>query len=282
MGRYKISFEEAQEIKEQFEKKENVFGTEFILSLVRKEDKHLVDKIDYTMLKKKNGRYFKYCDTFLRYMANRYNVSIPMIRHILNGRAHLTKKEITKKKKNCLFCKKIYEFFPYRKNSKFCSKECYDNYRRDFLVCPTCGKDFSSPSYENRIYCSYDCSKSKMINESLGEKEIKAFLENIGIKYNDKLIVKKEEGYYKPDIFIEEKNTIIEFYGDYWHCNEYLFENENDYNHSIGMTAKEKRLTDKEREKFLISNGYKIIVIWERDWNKNKTIIKKNLKEALL
>ena len=56
----------------------------------------------------------------------------------------------------CKFCGKVYD--DYFKNSKYCSKECYKNYRKENAKlkekqCPVCGKWFK-PHDSSTIYCS--------------------------------------------------------------------------------------------------------------------------------
>ena len=63
-------------------------------------------------------------------------------------------------KHTCKFCGKEYE--DYFKESKYCSKECYKNYRKENAKlkdkqCPVCGKWFK-PHDSNSIYCSKECS----------------------------------------------------------------------------------------------------------------------------
>ena len=60
----------------------------------------------------------------------------------------------------CKFCGKEYE--DYFKDSKYCSKECYKNYRKENAKlkekqCPVCGKYFK-PHDSSSVYCSKECS----------------------------------------------------------------------------------------------------------------------------
>lgn len=73
---------------------------------------------------------------------------------------------------------------------------------------------------------------------------------------------------------------IIEFYGDYWHCNP-LFWEENDLNKTLKMTAKEKWTVDKERANKLISLGYEIKIVWEHDYMFNRKEVIKECKNFL-
>ncbi len=61
------------------------------------------------------------------------------------------------------------------------------------------------------------------------------------------------------------KNKIIEFNGDYWHCNPEKFE-ANYFNTQIKMTASEKWQYDKIKIAIAKENGYEILVIWESEY----------------
>lgn len=70
---------------------------------------------------------------------------------------------------------------------------------------------------------------------------------------------------------------IIEFNGDYWHCNPAVYEADY-YNASIGSTAAEKWKFDKFKNSLIENEGYQVLVIWERDWTNNpKSTIQKCL-----
>ena len=63
------------------------------------------------------------------------------------------------------------------------------------------------------------------------------------------------------------KNKIIEFQGDYWHCNPKIYKN--DYYHELKkMTAQEIWESDKKHIKYANDHNYKVIEIWESDMNK--------------
>ncbi len=80
------------------------------------------------------------------------------------------------------------------------------------------------------------------------------------------------------DIFIPEKNLIIEYNGDYWHCNPNKYES--NYYHKIkNKTAKEIWEYDKNRIDILKQNGYNLEVIWEYDYNKTPDLIDKLLRK---
>jgi len=81
-----------------------------------------------------------------------------------------------------------------------------------------------------------------------------------------------------PDITIPESKIIIEYYGDYWHCNAYLFKDENEIHPYIKKTIKEIRENDIIKMSILNKRGWKVIIIWEYDYKTNKH----NLMEELI
>jgi very-short-patch-repair endonuclease len=94
-----------------------------------------------------------------------------------------------------------------------------------------------------------------------------------GIK-NEKFI-SNNKTHYKYDFTYLPTKKIIEFNGDYWHCNPDLYKA--DYYHKIKkMTA--RKIWDYDNVKIATAkhHGYDILVIWEDDYRKepNKVINK--------
>lgn len=69
------------------------------------------------------------------------------------------------------------------------------------------------------------------------------------------------------DFLCNNRKKIIEFNGDYWHCNPDKY-NENYYHSHLKMLAKERWAYDELRKKITEENGYKILTIWESEWRK--------------
>jgi G:T-mismatch repair DNA endonuclease (very short patch repair protein) len=81
-----------------------------------------------------------------------------------------------------------------------------------------------------------------------------------------------------PDFICGSK--VVEYYGDYWHCHENMF-SEEDFNYSIGMTAKEKRRFDFDRAKALEKLGYEVKIVWECDFTKDRVVKLKEIEEFI-
>lgn len=93
--------------------------------------------------------------------------------------------------------------------------------------------------------------------------------ESIGIdkpKREKYITDKKTKKHYSYDFCYKKK--IIEFNGDYWHCNPLSWD-ANSYNSSLGMTAKEKWEKDKIKIDCAKQNNYDILIIWESEYYKN-------------
>ena len=74
------------------------------------------------------------------------------------------------------------------------------------------------------------------------------------------------------------KKKIIEFNGDYWHCNPLIYEGDY-FNKNKGLTAEEIWKYDNEKNNLAKSKGYQVLVIWESEWNENpEYVIKKCIK----
>jgi hypothetical protein len=81
--------------------------------------------------------------------------------------------------------------------------------------------------------------------------------------------------YYKYDYVDHTNKKVIEFNGDYWHCNPNKFTY--DYNHEIlEKKAEEIWGSDEIKNNLIIKDGYELLVIWESDYilDPYKTIIK--------
>lgn len=176
--------------------------------------------------------------------------------------------------------------------------------------CKTCGEEKKYKSYSKTLVCRhyYDCKSlnckkcslklqvgegnpfygKKHTKESL-KKMTKTLTENphkfsSSSKPEKKIekILKKEKfnvirtyrvKEYICDIFIKELNLIIEFNGDYWHCNPIKYKPDYIHPHKKKL-ASQIWEDDKTRIDKLKSYGYNLEVIWEKDFVDENSIIK--------
>lgn len=149
----------------------------------------------------------------------------------------------------------------HRKSVSVAIKAKYDSGELDFLK-----KIQSDNAFKNQAN-----GKLKNAPISAAEKEIKKLLEDYGY------IVKSQFGIgsLKYDLFIKDKNLLIEYNGDYWHCNPNKYKS--DYFHKKKqLLAKDIWKHDLIKKELAEKNGYKLFIIWEYDYmfNKEKEINK--------
>ena len=194
-------------------------------------------------------------------------------------------------KTKCAYCGKeiIVSRNPTKKEPlRFCCKEHIDLYRKEHSEqrkCPTCGKLFV-PYRSNHIFCSRLCRdidtlrkvgegkfkedfiehyvKGRAIKNSLTAPHLKisALLEHLNIVH----INEKRMGRYVPDIYIEDKNLVIEIMGQYWHVDRRKY---NDYKK---LKYNQRKVIDKDKRRnnfFREQLGIQILYLWEDDVDNN-------------
>jgi very-short-patch-repair endonuclease len=85
---------------------------------------------------------------------------------------------------------------------------------------------------------------------------------------------------YFADILIPELNVIVEFMGNYWHCNPNMYE-ETYLHKKKGLLAKDIWEADRIRKEILEAFGYVIIPVWESDYTKDRNQVITLLKEKI-
>lgn len=88
----------------------------------------------------------------------------------------------------------------------------------------------------------------------------------ISNKFREKYIKIEGKKFYFDAL---KDNVVYEFYGDYWHGNPKVF-NENDLNPHVGLTYGELYKNTTKREILLKKHGFKMVSIWEKDWDSPK------------
>ena len=110
-------------------------------------------------------------------------------------------------------------------------------------------------------------------NKSKGEKDLQLFVESLRgeARFNQGI------GPYNCDIVLEAEKIVIEYYGDYWHCNPNRFA-AHDYNKRLHCTADVRWQKDELKKAYLESLGFTYIVVWEYSWKNNTEDAKENIK----
>ena len=106
--------------------------------------------------------------------------------------------------------------------------------------------------------------KNTRCRVSNGERELAMALTSIGaFVLND---YAETVGPYFPDIINHDKRVIVEYYGDYHHANPTRYAPD-DYIKLHRITAREIWKHDAERIDYITKQGWRVFVVWERDWN---------------
>jgi hypothetical protein len=228
-------------------------------------------------LKDKFGNFYDY--SLIKYKNKKDKVIINCPKH---GLSKFTAGELTRKKRkyccnDCFkethkkqvslkeedFFKKIKE----KRGDKYdYSKSIYINSTTKIkIICKIHGEFESNP--RNHLYGN-DCPECAKIKTKSQNEWINSF-KNKNIEKNKTLKINKK--IYKPDGIDFGTKTIYEFYGDYWHGNIKIF-NPKDINQNNKKTFETLFKNTIKREKELKKHGYKIISIWESEWNKKKQV----------
>lgn len=67
-----------------------------------------------------------------------------------------------------------------------------------------------------------------------------------------------------------ESRTIIEFYGDIWHCNPKKFSDPELFCPRLNRTVGQQWARDRKRLGVFYSLGYAVVTVWESEWNANQ------------
>ena len=103
---------------------------------------------------------------------------------------------------------------------------------------------------------------------SKAEKEIFEKLKDSYPEMDNQLVLNDVNGkkLYIYDIVF--KNKIIEYNGDYWHCNPAIYD-DTFFNKSKHKSSIDIWKRDEERASYARAMGYEILIIWERDYKKS-------------
>lgn len=114
---------------------------------------------------------------------------------------------------------------------------------------------FTKDNYSNNEIELMDfISNTLNINSYYGENQYFKYFSDIGKTFSYDFYYKKK---------------IIEFNGDYWHCNPLKY-NENYFNKHLKKTAKEIWLSDEIKINKIKEVGCDVLIIWESEYKKDK------------
>jgi hypothetical protein len=147
--------------------------------------------------------------------------------------------------------------------------DCSERTTKVIIECPKHNRIFTQLCGQHLVGkgCK-DCARQRRTRTAT------AWLNYMGIPEDDEhreVRINLESNFYYADGFDPITNTIYEFYGDYYHGNLNIYD-PNKYNKTTHCTHGELNKRTIIRENNLLSAGYKIITIWESDWNDFKKL----------
>ena len=74
------------------------------------------------------------------------------------------------------------------------------------------------------------------------------------------------------DGLIRASKIILEFYGDFWHCRPNRHNDPQQFCSWLGRTVEQQWARDRKRLGVFYNLGYKVIIVWESDWNADQEI----------
>jgi G:T-mismatch repair DNA endonuclease (very short patch repair protein) len=115
------------------------------------------------------------------------------------------------------------------------------------------------------------------------ELKIQDLLKQLGFKFEKRRhMIEIPEQEYFCDIFIPSLNLVIECNGEYWHASETIFKNEDTKHPGMNKTIKEVRRDEKIRIERFLKQGFKVLVLWEREIKRmNSEVLQKRIEEIL-
>lgn len=117
-------------------------------------------------------------------------------------------------------------------------------------------------------------SHKKRYRKTSIERKLENYLINQKIDYKYNFILDNK---YQFDFLIKDRNLIIEVNGDYWHANPEIYSDSDENKKPLNDTQRYKVDLDEKKNKYLISKGYEVIYLWEKEINND--IFKKILKK---
>lgn len=207
------------------------------------------------------------------YIENRVNRKSVIVCPLHGEFNQSMEKHITRKY-GCPKCAKNYPLTQNIVISRFIQRYgdlyCYDKfifintYNKSIVICKIHGEfTINAANHMNGHGCPKCCCNISM-------KEI-AWLDHLGLPNtlefrHVKIYIPNKKRPFIVDGYNSNTNTIYEFYGDYFHGNLKIY-NENDFNLLCNKTFKEINDLTTNRSNLLKEHGFNIVEIWEYDWD---------------
>lgn len=133
--------------------------------------------------------------------------------------------------------------------------------------------------WQNTLNSKTDEEKTEILMKRLNwmkttssrpEKELYECLKNIiGDELETQFRIQHNDHGFIFDI--RYRNKLIEFNGDYWHCNPQIYNEYDEVNFPDGRKmALDVWTRDEKKTRIANENGFSVLVVWESDYKKNK------------
>lgn len=156
-----------------------------------------------------------------------------------------------------------------KRQSTFTLEKCIQRYGEDK------GKEMyikRQQKWKSSLQKSFNHSGSPYTQSNISLKMITDLCNKLKIEVPEKELClineneNKKHNHYFYDF--NYKNVIIEFNGDYWHCNPLIWKS-SDYNKSLHLTAQEVWEKDLDKKICAEKHGYKVFIVWDKDYKEN-------------
>jgi G:T-mismatch repair DNA endonuclease (very short patch repair protein) len=187
------------------------------------------------------------------------------------SQSELIKKKKERKALKVYGCKNVFQSEEIKSKSK---KTCMEKYGVEHIA-------HRDDQLEKMRNCGRHSKLQDSIENILTRNSITFESENGSkfLKFNDKL-----NKTYSPrvDILIPELKIVVEVNGDVWHANPKMYKpNDVIYKYAGATKASDIWVHDDIRKKQIESFGYRVIIVWERDYHHNKQLCERKLINAI-
>lgn len=191
----------------------------------------------------------------------------------------------------CKFCGEPFKAKRY-KSKAFCDRSCASKYYIQdgtydkWKACnPTLGRAVPDEQIERQkktmiakygVACGYHLGKARRISKQ--QQMIYELVKSIDAAAVIEKIVPQSK--YFADILLLNKKKIVEYNGDYWHCNPTKYTADY-FNKKTGKHAKEIWDADLERRNILEHMGYSIFCVWESDFLNSREATEQKIRDFI-
>lgn len=191
----------------------------------------------------------------------------------------------------CAVCAKVSIYYTESQLSsgqkKVCSNKCYRKLMSDMFSNgkgPMCGKKLTAEQKQKQrdtMMARYGITNAyALAKRGVVSKPQRWLFEELSKIWDCQLEKYVPEISCYADILMADKKLIIEFMGDYWHCNPTMYESSY-FNQKKGLTASQIWNEDAERRNKITSHGYNLIEVWEADYDKDRVQLLEELKAKI-